>query len=221
MTDEQLAFDIEGMIHEAAVAAAPQWTGAPLRFTTAYHPPAALDAAMEHWQFLHGHHGSSRTSHMWHRALAVPGGVDLGDHGFDFFTADLRCDPWEHETKAPCPCVGDLMYLAICEPHGWHGIADEVAERLRPHPNGATAMRELARAPERRPIGCTQITEILNTPGIVGVGPLPGEFALAAVYAVGIATASPHPEPARQFVGLLTGAAAGALRGRLGFSAAG
>ena len=101
------------------------------------------------------------------------------------------------------------------------GIVDEVAARLRPHPNGATAMRELARAPERRPIGCTQITEILNTPGIVPAGPLPGEFALAAVYAVGIATASPHPEPARQFVGLLTGAAAGALRARLGFAAAG
>lgn len=55
MTEEQLAFDIEGMIHEAAVAAAPKWTGAPLHFTTKYHSPAELDAAFEHWHFLHAH----------------------------------------------------------------------------------------------------------------------------------------------------------------------
>ena len=55
MTEEQLAFDIEGMIHEAAVEAAPEWNGAPLHFTTAYYSPAELDAAFEHWQFLHAH----------------------------------------------------------------------------------------------------------------------------------------------------------------------
>ena len=64
MTEEQLAFDIEGMIHEAAVEAAPEWFGAPLHFTTAYFAPAALDAALEHFQFLHKLDNSHTPSHM-------------------------------------------------------------------------------------------------------------------------------------------------------------
>lgn len=55
MSEEQLAFDIEGMLHEAAVESTPEWRGAPLHFTTAYYPPAELDAALDHWMFLHAH----------------------------------------------------------------------------------------------------------------------------------------------------------------------
>jgi molybdate transport system substrate-binding protein len=44
------------------------------------------------------------------------------------------------------------------------GIADEVAARLKIFPNGATAMRHLAASDARRPIGCTQSTEIISTP---------------------------------------------------------
>src|SRR6185503_685015 len=40
------------------------------------------------------------------------------------------------------------------------GLASEVAARTKTFPNGATAMREMARA-GGRPIGCTQATEIL------------------------------------------------------------
>ena len=63
LSTEQLAFDIEGMIHEAAVETAPEWNGAPLHFTTAYHPPADLDAAFEHWRFLHKLDNSPTGSH--------------------------------------------------------------------------------------------------------------------------------------------------------------
>jgi molybdate transport system substrate-binding protein len=45
------------------------------------------------------------------------------------------------------------------------GITADVASRLKTFPNGATAMRELAAARGGRPIGCTQVTEILSTPG--------------------------------------------------------
>jgi molybdate transport system substrate-binding protein len=101
------------------------------------------------------------------------------------------------------------------------GIAGEVAGRLRTFPNGQTAMRELARAPEARPIGCTQVTEILNTPGVASAGPLPGEFALAAVYTVAVAAKAERPEPARHLARLLVGPASAALRQRLGFVPAG
>lgn len=46
MTEEQLAFEIEGMLRDAAVEAAPEWLGAPLHFSTAYDPPPELDAGV-------------------------------------------------------------------------------------------------------------------------------------------------------------------------------
>jgi molybdate transport system substrate-binding protein len=100
------------------------------------------------------------------------------------------------------------------------GLSEALAPRLRPFPNGATAMRALAAATEPRPIGCTQATEILNTPGTVLVGPLPGEHALAAVYTVGVCARAVHPVLAQQFAGLLTHPGTGDLRRRLGFAAA-
>lgn len=101
------------------------------------------------------------------------------------------------------------------------GIADELAARLRPFPNGATAMRALAAATEPHPLGCTQATEILNTPGTTLVGPLPGEHALAAVYTVGICSRAGQPDLARRFAGLLTSADSRELRRRLGFAVSG
>jgi len=99
------------------------------------------------------------------------------------------------------------------------GLSGEVAARLRPHPNGATAMRALAVATERRPIGCTQATEILNTPGTVLVGPLPPGYALAAVYTVGLCVQAAEPGLARKFAGFLACADNAGLRQRLGFAA--
>ena len=96
------------------------------------------------------------------------------------------------------------------------GIRDAVADRLRPYPNGATAMREMASA-QGRPIGCTQVTEILNTPGVTLVAPLPKEFELATIYTAAVATRAASPEQARRLVGLLSGASTRPLRERAGF----
>jgi molybdate transport system substrate-binding protein len=99
------------------------------------------------------------------------------------------------------------------------GIASAVATRLHPHPNGATAMRALADAPSRRPIGCTQATEILGTPGVMLIGPLPREHELATVYTAAVGTRAARPTEARRLAGLLAGEAARSLRDRLGFEA--
>jgi molybdate transport system substrate-binding protein len=80
------------------------------------------------------------------------------------------------------------------------GIAVEVASRISTHPNGATAMRELARTAGARPIGVTQITEILNAPGVSLIGPLPREFELATVYTAAVCARAAAPEAARRFV---------------------
>jgi molybdate transport system substrate-binding protein len=97
------------------------------------------------------------------------------------------------------------------------GIAADVAARLSTHPNGATAMAALAKAAGERPIGVTQITEILNTPGVALVGPLPQEFELATVYTAAVCARAAAPEAARRLVALLAGEAQRALRGRAGF----
>ena len=98
------------------------------------------------------------------------------------------------------------------------GIADEVAPRLRTYPNGQTAMAALAALAGGRPIGCTQITEILNTEGVALVGNLPAEFALATVYTLGICTRARSPDVARRFAALLTGEGSRDLRRKLGFA---
>jgi molybdate transport system substrate-binding protein len=97
------------------------------------------------------------------------------------------------------------------------GIRDEVAPRLMPYPNGATAMRELARATVPGLVGCTQITEIRYTPGVVLVGPLPAGFELSTVYAAAVCAGAAEPDLARRLVGLLSGPSSQALRAAGGF----
>jgi molybdate transport system substrate-binding protein len=97
------------------------------------------------------------------------------------------------------------------------GIDGLLADRLRPHPNGAAAMHALATAPEPHPIGCTQATEILHVPGVSLVGPLPAEFELATVYTVAVGSRAKAPDLARRFAAMLTDAAAAEHRRKVGF----
>ncbi len=92
-----------------------------------------------------------------------------------------------------------------------------MADRLRPFPNGATAMGALARSTAPNEIGCTQVTEIKSTPGVVLVGPLPAGFELATIYTVAVCTRAREPELAREFAALLCGRAAHSRRVTAGF----
>jgi molybdate transport system substrate-binding protein len=98
------------------------------------------------------------------------------------------------------------------------GIADATRERLRAFPNGATAMASLAKAPEANPIGCTQVTEILATPGISLVAPLPPGCDLETTYAAGAVAASGQRGPARALIGLLTAVEHAGVRAKCGFA---
>ena len=92
------------------------------------------------------------------------------------------------------------------------GIAAETAARLAVFPNGATAMRALAESGAPGALGCTQVTEILYTPGLTLVGPLPEPFGLATVYAAGVARGATEPALAAAFIELLSGDGAAAER---------
>jgi len=97
------------------------------------------------------------------------------------------------------------------------GIRDAVASRLHAFPNGAAAMRELARSTARGLVGCTQITEIKYTPGVVLVGALPTGFELSTMYSVAVGGAARDADLARRFVRHLSSPATRALREAAGF----
>lgn len=97
------------------------------------------------------------------------------------------------------------------------GIARDVAARLRPYPNGASAMRALAQAHDEHPIGCTQVTEIISVPGVTLVAPLHREFELATVYTAGVCARAALPGEARGLAALLSGQAARSAREHVGF----
>ncbi len=97
------------------------------------------------------------------------------------------------------------------------GMDRELAARLRPFPNGATAMREMAASKDESVIGCTQISEILATPGVRLIGPLPKEFELATMYSVAVSARSAQTDPALRFAQMLSGPQSAELRAACGF----
>jgi len=96
-------------------------------------------------------------------------------------------------------------------------IDAELAPRLHPFPNGASAMAAMAQAPEDGLIGCTQLTEILYTPGVQLVAPLPREFELATLYTAAVCTQAAQPQAAAELIRLLVSPEAAALRRAGGF----
>lgn len=99
------------------------------------------------------------------------------------------------------------------------GIADQVAGRLKIFPNGATAMRNLAASSAARPIGCTQSTEIISTPGVTLSGVLPPGCDLSTIYTAAVTTRAANPKQAQGLIDLLTADSQRDTRTRAGFRA--
>ena len=99
----------------------------------------------------------------------------------------------------------------------------ELARKLHPHANGATAMKAMADAEAIAGgsglIGCTQITEIVYTAGIDLVAPLPKEFELATTYTAAVCANSTQPESAAALIALMASAHTAPLRLTCGFEA--
>jgi len=97
------------------------------------------------------------------------------------------------------------------------GVRQVLAPRLRAYPSGAAAMRAMSGAAGSSLLGCTQITEIMITPGVTLVGALPAEFELATVYSAAVCATTASADLARRLLALLTGDLTRSLRARLGF----
>ena len=83
--------------------------------------------------------------------------------------------------------------------------------------SGATAMKAMAEASGAGLIGCTQVTEILYTPGVQLISLLPKAFELATVYTAAVAAKAEQPQAARMMIDLMAAPAAAELRRSGGF----
>lgn len=141
----------------------------------------------------------------------------------------------------PHPAIGDAKALraSLAQASGWYcpdtaratagihflrsvrdlGLDALAADRIRAYPSGAIAMQALAQPGAAGALGCTQVTEILYTPGVDLVGVLPAPFALATPYGVAVNARAPRPELARRFARLLSGEHSREVRSRGGFIA--
>lgn len=97
------------------------------------------------------------------------------------------------------------------------GLTQAMQGRIHEYPNGATAMRELAKAQGTGLVGCTQVTEILYTQGVELVGELPPGYGLDTVYTAAVCTQARQPELAARFVQALVDEASRELRRTAGF----
>jgi molybdate transport system substrate-binding protein len=156
--------------------------------------------------------------------------VDVGvvETGIAFRAGDAAAPVGDADALRAALAAADAVYLPdpTSATAGIHfagvierlGLTAELAGRLRPHPNGASAMRALAASSDRRPIGCTQVTEILAVAGVTLAGPLPPGLDLATTYTAAPLAAARHPEAARDLARRLGGTDAAEARRRVGFS---
>lgn len=98
------------------------------------------------------------------------------------------------------------------------GVMNEIGDRFHTYPGGQEAMAAMAASGLSRPIGCTQITEIRNVPGVDYVGDLPAPYGLVTTYTVAAATRAAEPDAARRLIAMMTAPDAAALRAEKGFS---
>lgn len=98
------------------------------------------------------------------------------------------------------------------------GIFETVEVKLKPFPNGQTAMHAMAGCTEANPIGCTQVTEILNTAGVSYAGDLPAPHGLATTYTGVVCKASAQADAVKILLAMLTAPENEAVRKKAGFS---
>ena len=78
------------------------------------------------------------------------------------------------------------------------GIAEQVATKVKQPSSGAEVAALLARG--EVDFGFAQVSEFLNVPGINDLGPLPANIQNFTIYAIGVHTAAPAPDAAKNLV---------------------
>ncbi len=102
----------------------------------------------------------------------------------------------------PAKATAGIHFMKVLKALG----LDQDSAKLRPYPNGNTAMNAMAKAGDPNAIGCTQVTEIIITPGVKLTGLLPPPFELSTVYTAAVAKSAKHPRLAQALIARLTAA---------------
>ena len=97
-------------------------------------------------------------------------------------------------------------------------VFDAIKDRIHEFPNGATAMKTMAANAVPHSLGCTQLTEIRYTPGVVAVAPLPAGCALDTVYTAAIPRNSAATDLAGTWIDSLTDASLDGFKRGNGFA---
>ena len=113
----------------------------------------------------------------------------------------------------PAKATAGIHFLKVLQAMG----LDKDPAKLKTYPNGATAMAALAQSTEAEAVGCTQVTEILITPGVRLNGLLPEPYELTTTYTAAVAAGAQEPELAKALIAALTAAEAAETRKRCGF----
>jgi molybdate transport system substrate-binding protein len=79
-------------------------------------------------------------------------------------------------------------------------------------------MKAMATSTLVRPVGCTQVTEILRIPGVRLIGLLPPGLDLVTTYTAAVATRAMQPDAARAVIAMMADPAAAATRRAIGFA---
>jgi molybdate transport system substrate-binding protein len=82
------------------------------------------------------------------------------------------------------------------------GVAEQVASKVKQPSSGAEAAKMLARGDAE--LGFAQVSEFLDAPGLINLGPLPASIQNFTIYAVGLHVAAPSPDAAKALVKHLT-----------------
>lgn len=98
------------------------------------------------------------------------------------------------------------------------GIHDTLTSRFLTFPGGIPAMAALSKSDLSRPIGCTQVTEIMGSAGVRLSGLLPAGCDLVTTYTAGVTSRAAHPEAARTMSLILASSEAAPARAAAGFS---
>lgn len=96
-------------------------------------------------------------------------------------------------------------------------IVAQMQSRMQYFPNGYAAMKWLAESRDFLEMGITQVTEILASPGVTYVGPLPGELQMKTLYSAAVAARAANAQGAKDFIGRLTSASARPILAKAGY----
>jgi molybdate transport system substrate-binding protein len=98
------------------------------------------------------------------------------------------------------------------------GIRVEIADRIHTYPDGFDAINAMVESGCSRPIGCTQVTEILGVSNARLIGPLPHGYALTTTYTAAVLNCATEPYLARKLISALTSPENQSIREQAGFS---